>query len=75
MLEGVTVSCPALTGFPDALKVEAALKLWQPSVAARTRRRAIVLQRASRSFTEGLFEPYALIRRGIRNGLSVNGLP
>jgi len=72
MLEGVTVSCPGLAGFPDEPEVGDALKPWQSVVARARRRKAILLQRASRSFTEGLFfQPYALIRRGIRNGLSV----
>jgi len=71
MLEGVTLSCSGLAGFPDDPEVVDALKPWQ-SVVARARRKAILLQRASRSFTEGLFfQPYALVRRGICNGLSV----
>jgi hypothetical protein len=72
MLEGVTVSCPGLAGFPDEPEVMDALRPREPSAAARAKRRVMVLQRAPRSFTEGLFfQPYALIRRGIRNGLSV----
>ena len=72
MLEGVTVRFPGLAGFPDEPEVVDALKPWQSVVARARRRKAILLQRASRSFTEGLFfQPYALIRRGIRNGLSV----